>query len=491
MTATEASSTYVLDLGRTAVMTERIPDICDIYWYASAGNTGRPVHPMCEAMSAASWIGLYVASKITSSGGISGNKSRTGTPAHVLTTPSAAVGASGPEAGVSLRDWCQKSSGTRFPEPSTPAELHPVDRLRRELDAAVEYHANYTSKIDKALGQPRSDDGDLLTNHLREIERLKALSEAASPPAESPSTVDSLRKFAEQLESGEPIKATRIERHDTPDGPMHVRTETELKPAESPDVVGEIRGLQYALEWIAAKRAGNPKLKAAAWEMLNDMQTAYEAAVARLQDGESINSTSQTDVPAESPDDWVMITDQWHRIRRVDECRKLDDDGVWTPCTASVGGTIEVWPELQFRCRRKDLPPVPVVPISVELGKLPPVDERKLPSIPREVLDDRSEWREQAAAWSEMFKWCCQNVFDCANNRYSGLTGLGTLAQWILDLKSAGKPLHPNATPPVVPKTRTVTLREYSLAGRKYWTTFSDVSSVTLTRRTCECEVPE
>ena len=56
------------------------------------------------------------------------------------------------------------------PEPIPPAESE-VDRLQRELDAAVEYHDNYTSKIDKALGQPRHG-GDLLTEHLREIERL-------------------------------------------------------------------------------------------------------------------------------------------------------------------------------------------------------------------------------------------------------------------------------------------------------------------------------
>lgn len=30
-----------------------------------------------------------------------------------------------------------------------------------------------------------------------------------------------LRRFTEQLESGEPIKVTRVTRHETPDGPMH------------------------------------------------------------------------------------------------------------------------------------------------------------------------------------------------------------------------------------------------------------------------------
>ena len=33
-----------------------------------------------------------------------------------------------------------------------------------------------------------------------------------------------LQGFADKLKSGEPIHATRVERFDTPDGPMHVRT---------------------------------------------------------------------------------------------------------------------------------------------------------------------------------------------------------------------------------------------------------------------------
>lgn len=36
-------------------------------------------------------------------------------------------------------------------------------------------------------------------------------------------TIDRLRIFTETLESGCPIECTRVERHMTPDGPMHVR----------------------------------------------------------------------------------------------------------------------------------------------------------------------------------------------------------------------------------------------------------------------------
>jgi hypothetical protein len=45
-------------------------------------------------------------------------------------------------------------------------------RTKRELDAAVEYHANYRKKIDMELGEPRCS-GDMLSNHLIAIRRLK------------------------------------------------------------------------------------------------------------------------------------------------------------------------------------------------------------------------------------------------------------------------------------------------------------------------------
>ena len=48
-----------------------------------------------------------------------------------------------------------------------------VRRLRAELDAAVDYHSHYSGKVDKALGQPR-EKGDLLSNHVRAIEKLRS-----------------------------------------------------------------------------------------------------------------------------------------------------------------------------------------------------------------------------------------------------------------------------------------------------------------------------
>ena len=52
-------------------------------------------------------------------------------------------------------------------------------RVSRELEASVEYHANFRDKIDKALGQPRGD-GDILSAILFEIEKIKGDAERAS-----------------------------------------------------------------------------------------------------------------------------------------------------------------------------------------------------------------------------------------------------------------------------------------------------------------------
>ncbi len=45
-------------------------------------------------------------------------------------------------------------------------------------------------------------------------------------------TVDRMRRFTERLNSGVPIKATRIVRHDTPDGPMHTREAIDMRTGE-------------------------------------------------------------------------------------------------------------------------------------------------------------------------------------------------------------------------------------------------------------------
>lgn len=47
-----------------------------------------------------------------------------------------------------------------------------IERMKRELNAAVAHHADYTKAIDLALGEPRYS-GSLQQNHCAEIERLK------------------------------------------------------------------------------------------------------------------------------------------------------------------------------------------------------------------------------------------------------------------------------------------------------------------------------
>jgi hypothetical protein len=58
-----------------------------------------------------------------------------------------------------LLNWLARKSGV-------------VKSLQRELDAAVDYHSNYSGKIDRALGQPRGD-GSLLQDHLVAIRCLR------------------------------------------------------------------------------------------------------------------------------------------------------------------------------------------------------------------------------------------------------------------------------------------------------------------------------
>lgn len=44
--------------------------------------------------------------------------------------------------------------------------------------------------------------------------------------------LEGLEEFLDKLKSGKPIKATRVTRKLTPDGPMHEFTQSEIKPKE-------------------------------------------------------------------------------------------------------------------------------------------------------------------------------------------------------------------------------------------------------------------
>ena len=264
-------------------------------------------------------------------------------------------------------------------------------------------------------------------------------------------------------------------------------------PAESPEKenplkdinVGRIEGLQHVLDCIHSMLTAGRNAVAA--QALAEVQTVCLAAIQRINEGSSLSSTSQVDAspPAESPDDWVMLTDPEHRIRRVDECRKIDDSGVWTPCTASVGGTVEVWHDLQFRCRRKDLPPVPVEFPSLASAKENPNGLHQKYIITRvdgKPIDPKAVYfvlrldgnhahnnasRAAALKWAEVIDHTCEKLGMVSN-----------------DLRGLVKHLTPV---PVVPKTRTVTLKSYEMHGDVVWTSASWIHG----GRTCVTEVPE
>ena len=48
-----------------------------------------------------------------------------------------------------------------------------VRHMKAELDGAVDYHDWYAQSIDRALGQPRTGNMPLLSEHLSEIKRLR------------------------------------------------------------------------------------------------------------------------------------------------------------------------------------------------------------------------------------------------------------------------------------------------------------------------------
>lgn len=68
---------------------------------------------------------------------------------------------------------------------------------------------------------------------------------------------------------------------------------------------------------------------------------------------------------AEDPEEWVLITDQKHIVRKgIDQVCLVPSSphdqrvGMWSPARESVGHAIGDWPGYEFQCRRKDLPAV-------------------------------------------------------------------------------------------------------------------------------------
>jgi hypothetical protein len=54
-------------------------------------------------------------------------------------------------------------------------------------------------------------------------------------PSIADQIISSLREFNERLRRGESIKATRVRRYETPDGPMHTFEKVTLPPIQGGD----------------------------------------------------------------------------------------------------------------------------------------------------------------------------------------------------------------------------------------------------------------
>ncbi len=83
----------------------------------------------------------------------------------------------------------------------------------------------------------------------------------------------------------------------------------------------------------------------------------FDSEIIAIQEWKKMNQTDENE--------WVIITDPNHIARKCDErrCEKIAYG--WSACYGLIGCRIEDFPDWQFRCRRKDLPPQaePVKPV--------------------------------------------------------------------------------------------------------------------------------
>lgn len=403
-------------------MTERIPHI---YSYQSAGNTGRPVHPMCAAMSNTQL--KYV------------------TLTH-----------DGSNATFSFHDWEQ---GDMWSEPaaveSAPISPEPTQRSIRLGDSVL-----------VLIGPDRGKTGI--------VDRFCS---TGGVTVSISGRVPDVTYWPEELR----IASAQAHGLTTPATPSAAVGASE--PGDKPF------RLEYGKRYVRADRNVSDPMERTAPESQKGITHPFRCPkydVTYDEDGSHVAGEQcpcnlvaeyhEPSQPAESPDDWVMITDPEHIVRA---CDLVSCDGVlWRAPNDSLGNPISYYSALLFRCRRKDLPVVPAEQTT---------ETPALPKFPEGVERNTVQWG-QAAAWKAICKWCCENGMPLNRD----LNGIETVAQWILDLKAAAKPTAPNATPAEKPRMRQVTLRE--LRGgqeQTVWTTNTIVPESSLTGRTAVVEVPE
>lgn len=91
-----------------------------------------------------------------------------------------------------------------------------ISKAERHEDSAAKSHNFYRAEYFKGM----AEESQQLLRWIEDMEKA-----GADGPAK---IVNALQSFSDKLASGSPIAATRVERHDTPDGPMHTRTGVDL-----------------------------------------------------------------------------------------------------------------------------------------------------------------------------------------------------------------------------------------------------------------------
>jgi len=253
-----------------------------------------------------------------------------GIPSYILevidapATPSAAVGADEPGAGDE-KEWCDGAK--EFCERQVESETVP----RAEYDRVVTEYSNLLQAAARAITERASSDSKPKNCHNPESED--------TPPHN-------------------PVMGPVV-------GTATVKHQTSCPAATAPTVPPEV-GKRYV--------CGNGEVTDA---MTLDGGPAYPfmartGHVLRSWRGDGRHDESkiseydliaehhdpEPSPPAESADDWVMITDPDHIARPCDECCCNRIGYEWAPCLGLIGSRIRHFGDWKFRCRRKDLPVV-------------------------------------------------------------------------------------------------------------------------------------
>jgi hypothetical protein len=150
-------------------------------------------------------------------------------------------------------------------------------RASRELEASVEYHANFRDKIDKALGQPRGD-GDILSAILFEIEKIKGDAEHASSELAN-ALIREQKLWAENQKLKEDISDYEIEMRSRSDAAEKLARELNTERMQRKEYESLAKSLEKELaaapHWVPVAEFKNDSKFHTVWD--HDEDDVFEA----------------------------------------------------------------------------------------------------------------------------------------------------------------------------------------------------------------------